>query len=98
MNNELLYNQLDKRTEGFRRSDFLKELQRLERVNKHLVSTHKELIKFIENEIEETDNRIEQGYDFLGKTNGSYTLERYLKYYKKALVKVSKKIDELERV
>ena len=84
----------DKRT----RSDYIREINRLERLNKHYEKSYKELNKFIENEIEKTDIRIESGHNFLGNSEGSYTLERYLKYYKKALVKVSKKIDELERI
>lgn len=84
----------DKRT----RSDYIREIEQLKRVNRHYEKMYKELIKFIEDEIEETDIRIESGHNFLGNSEGSYTLERYLKYYKKALVKVSKKIDELERV
>ena len=84
----------DKRT----RSDYIREIKQLEKVNKHYEKIHKELIKFIEDEIEKTDDRIKQGYDFLGKTKGSYDLERNLKYYKKGLVKIYKKINELERL
>lgn len=84
----------DKRT----RSDYLREIERLERVNKHLESSHKELIKFIENEIEETENRIKTGYEFLGDSKGNYQLRMNLTYYKNALKSVKKKMFELERV
>ena len=39
----------DKRT----RSDYIREIEQLKRVNKHYEKIHKELVKFIENEIEE---------------------------------------------
>lgn len=83
----------DKRT----RSDYIREINRLERLNKHYEKSYKELNKFIEEEIEDTDNRIKNGYKFLGDTKGAYTLEQNLIFYKNALIKASKKIDELER-
>ena len=98
MKDELLYNQIYDRTKEFGRSQFVRELQRLERVNKYLESSHKELIKWINNEIEETDRKINTGYKFLGDSKGNYHLRMNLTYYKNALVNVLKKIDKLERI
>lgn len=83
----------DKRT----RSDYIREIEQLKRVNRYYEKSYKELNKFIKEEIEDTDNRIKNGYKFLGNTKGAYTLEQNLIFYKNALIKASKKIDELER-
>ena len=83
----------DKRT----RSDYIREIERLERLNNHFEKSHKELIEFIEDEIEDVDYKIKKGYEFLEDSKGYYTLRMNLQYYKNALVKVSKKIFELER-
>lgn len=97
MKDELLYNQIYERTKEFGRSQFVKELQRLERENKQLESDRKKLIEFINNEIEDTERRIRNGFKYLGDGNGNYTLRMNLTYYKNALIEVSKKINELKR-
>ena len=79
------------------RREYIMEIEQLKRVNRHYEKSYKELIKFIENEIEDTNNRIQNGYKFLGDSKGNYTLRMNLTYYKNALIEVSKKIDELER-
>lgn len=83
----------DKRT----RSDYIREIDRLEKLNNFLESSHKELIQWINNEIEETDRKINTGYKFLGDSKGNYHLRMYQTHYKNALVDVLKKIDKLER-
>lgn len=83
----------DKRT----RRDYIIEIEQLKRVNRHYEKSYKELNKFIDDEINNTDDRIKNGYKFLGNTKGAYTLEQNLIFYKNALIKASKKIDELER-
>lgn len=82
----------DKRT----RSDYIREIKRLERLNNYFEKSHKELIKFIEDEIDDIERRM----DFIrvsDNTNGGYTAMMYLAQQKNALIKVSKKIFELER-
>ena len=83
----------DKRT----RSDYIREIQRLERVNKYFEKSNKELIRWLESEIKDIENRINKSWDFLGDSNGNYTLRMYLTQQKNTLIKVSKKLDELSR-
>ncbi len=89
----------DKRT----RSDYIREIDKLKRVNEILEKSNKELSNkldkinglqdWVEDEIEEINQRIELSYDCLGE--GGYTLRMYLTYQKNAFEKISKKIIKL---
>lgn len=83
----------DKRT----RSDYIREIERLERVNKHYEKSHKELIRFIEDEIKKINKRMKKGDEFLEGTQANYVMIRNLDGYKKALHNVLKEIDKLEK-
>ena len=66
MSEELLYNQLYERTKEFGRSQFIKELMRLERENKELHNK----IEYLKNKIENKDRWCQLiadiGYDYDG--------------------------------
>lgn len=81
----------DKRT----RSDYIREIQRLERVNKHYEKIHKELIRFIEDEIYNINQRMKKSDEFLKNTQANYILSRNLDGYKKALHNVLKEINKM---
>ncbi len=83
----------DKRT----RRDYIIEIEQLKKVNRHYEKMYKELIKFIDDELFDIEERIRNGNKFLGDSQGNYTLKMYLTYRKNALIDVSKKIDKLER-
>ena len=91
----------DKRT----RSDYIREIEQLNKANKILEKSNIEITEklnilkdWLKDEIYDVEETIKQGNKFLGDTKGNYTLRMNLIYRKNALVKVSKKIDELERV
>jgi hypothetical protein len=73
----------DKRT----RSDYIREIDKLERKVEDIIS-------LIEDEIFDIDRRIELINEKMD-TDGGYTMRMYLTQQKNVLLKVSKKIDEL---
>lgn len=97
--------QIYERTKEYKRSDYIREIEKLNKINEILEKNNielsdkankiKGLCDWLEDEIEHTQERIKSGYKFLGDGKGSYTLEQNLTFYKKALIKVSKKIEEL---
>lgn len=74
MNNELLYNQLYERTKEFGRTQFIKEIMRLERENKHLkiqLAVKEEMVKIKDETIakllkenKELHNKLDKTIDY----------------------------------
>ena len=88
----------DKRT----RSDYIREIEKLNKVNRILEKSNIEISNkleglkvWLEDELWDIKERVRLGNQFLGETKGNYTLRMYLVQQKNTLVKVSQKMKEL---